>query len=215
MPQMKMTPGGLSGLHGHHRNPLNDNPIVVDLCDSASPLGGRALLGVKVDGIIMLVQTKQPLPSGLQLLFRSLWLHIYLTTTRRCFEIFSPCTHSLSLDLSLQAVSCMEVPSFTKSHQRMIYCSKLGKSNNSWSGVLFLPTVLCPFSTADYLYIPTTLPSSHPSLVLAATSDLNLAVTSRGSSHMWEDADSKYFCPFFVLICAGSRILRCISGLCT
>lgn len=55
----------------------------------------------------------------------------------------------------------------------MIYCayaSRLGDSNNSWRGLLFLPTVLCPLTTADYLYITTTLPLSHPSLLLSATS---------------------------------------------
>lgn len=45
-------PGGLSGLCGRHGNPLNDKPIVADLCDSASPRG-RSLLGEKVKGIVM------------------------------------------------------------------------------------------------------------------------------------------------------------------
>lgn len=40
------------------------SPIVVDLCDSTSPRG-RAPLGGKAKGIVLHVQTKQPLASGL------------------------------------------------------------------------------------------------------------------------------------------------------
>lgn len=33
-------PGGLSGPRGRHRNRMNGEPIVVHLCDTASPSGG-------------------------------------------------------------------------------------------------------------------------------------------------------------------------------
>lgn len=35
-----MTPAALSGPRGRHRNRMNGEPIVVDLCDTASPSGG-------------------------------------------------------------------------------------------------------------------------------------------------------------------------------
>lgn len=52
---MKMTPIGLSGLCGRHRNLLNDKPIVVNHCDSASPggVGGSSPAGSESEGIIM------------------------------------------------------------------------------------------------------------------------------------------------------------------
>lgn len=108
---MKMTPVGLSGLCGRHRNQLNDKPIVVNLCDSASPRGSSPV-GSESEGIIMHVQTKQSLPCAPSVLFRALWLLIYLTTARWCFEIVCPCTHSFPMDLCLLAVYCMEVPDF-------------------------------------------------------------------------------------------------------
>lgn len=41
-------------------------------------------------------------------------------------------------------------------------------SNDSWSGALFFPTVLCPFTATDYLYLATILPSSSPSALNTA-----------------------------------------------
>lgn len=100
----------------------------------------------------------------------------------------------------------MEVPHFFfLPQQRMIYCSKLGDSNNSWGEVLFPPhCALSPphcrlFIHHNHFAIVPSLPCSSCHLWFKRGG------RSRESLHMWEDADPKYLCPFLAPICAKQR----------
>lgn len=144
------------------------------------------------------------------MLFRPLWLLIYLTTARWCFEIVCPCAHSLTMDLCLFHGSPRF---FIKSHQRMISIA-LNLETQTMVEVVCCSSpqcfVLSPphrlFIHHNHFAIISSLPCSSCHFWFKHCG------CSRESSHMWEDADSKYLCPFLVLMCASSSVLRCISA---
>lgn len=121
------------------------------------------------------------------MLFKAPWLLIYLTTARWCLEIACPCTHKPHKGSGFIA---RKPPIFSFFFYKLISrwfiaLVQVNSATQTIAEVLFLPAVLCPFTTADYLYITATSPLSRPALVSQCDHCLQ-GSSSRGDlSRMW------------------------------
>ena len=142
------------------------------------------------------------------MLFKAPWLLIYLTTARWCLEIACPCTHKPHKGSGFIA----RKPPFLFFYFIFFYklisgwfiaFVQVNPATQTIAEVLFLPAVLCPFTTADYLYITATLPLSRPPLV----SQCNHCLQGRSSRVRGFEVSPLVFFFFF------SSALRYISDL--
>lgn len=186
------------------------SPIVVDLCDSVSPPGVEPCREGKWKALSCTCKLNSHYPLAPSCSLRPFGYLFIWHQQDGALGLFVP-VHTASQKIWLYWLWIVQKPWLFKIPQRMIYCSyasKLGDANNSWSGLLFFPAVLCPCRATTTLFI------HHNHFVIISSLQCSpchiwfqVCSSSRKPSHMWGDADSN----IFMFIFSGILCL-CVPG---